>query len=43
MTANDKQICDLCNDWRLGDCRLCIFNKVMEVSNACKEKTDIEH
>lgn len=27
LTDDEKQICDFCNDWQLGDCSTCEFVK----------------
>lgn len=43
LTKNEKEICDLCRDWNLGDCEKCEFvsrfasNKEQEVINATEK------
>lgn len=37
LTDDEKQVCDLCRDWNLGECEKCefvsrfAFNKIQEV------------
>ena len=45
LTDDEKQICDLCRDWNLGDCEGCEVisrfsckNKQEEQTIDCKEK-----
>ena len=44
LTDDEKQVCDLCRDWSLGDCERCEFvsrfasqNNQQEVTNVAKE------
>lgn len=43
LTDDEKQVCDLCRDWRLGKCEKCefvsrfAFNKIQEVVDATKK------